>query len=377
MQIELPKSKDCCGCGACYNTCGLHAISMIPDKEGFLYPTINQTICVGCKSCLNACPIINCVHNDKDYNEMIAAYSNDHEIRYCSSSGGVFTELSECILDNNGTVFGVTMDKDCLYAHFMEINETKDLWQIRGSKYIQAEPELVYQKVKQKLSEGGVVLFAGTPCQVAALKTFLGIEYDTLYLIDFICHGVPSRLAWEKYILYLQDKTKSKAYSVSFRDKTDGWSEYSLRIRFNNGVTYKANKKTDPFLLGFNKDLFIRPSCSFCRFKGYNRCSDITIGDMWGTEATTEDLEAGISLMVIHTDKGKKLNDLIRHRICFENIQYNIFEKNISYYKSAKVSYYRDKFFNNINAKNYKSLLVSCCGINWIRRIKRILFRNQ
>lgn len=59
MTKEIPilfeKKEDCCGCTACYAICPKQAISMVEDKEGFLYPTIDDDKCVGCYMCLKVC----------------------------------------------------------------------------------------------------------------------------------------------------------------------------------------------------------------------------------------------------------------------------------------------------------------------------------
>lgn len=47
--------SECCGCGACLSACPKDAITMQPDRFGFLYPHINENICVACRLCLKVC----------------------------------------------------------------------------------------------------------------------------------------------------------------------------------------------------------------------------------------------------------------------------------------------------------------------------------
>lgn len=49
--------EECCGCTACYAICSQNAITMTEDEEGFLYPQIDNDICVKCYRCLKVCPI--------------------------------------------------------------------------------------------------------------------------------------------------------------------------------------------------------------------------------------------------------------------------------------------------------------------------------
>ena len=50
------KHKDTCsGCGACKQACKFHAISMISDNEGFLFPVLNKDKCIECGTCDKIC----------------------------------------------------------------------------------------------------------------------------------------------------------------------------------------------------------------------------------------------------------------------------------------------------------------------------------
>lgn len=53
--ILFEDKSNCCGCSACYASCPVKAISMRPDKEGFLYPEIDKDKCICCYKCTTVC----------------------------------------------------------------------------------------------------------------------------------------------------------------------------------------------------------------------------------------------------------------------------------------------------------------------------------
>ena len=188
--INITDKKNCCGCGACAQSCPVGCISMTADEEGFLYPSVDVTRCVDCGLCNRVCPILNrgeVPENIKVY----AAVCNDEEVRRTSSSGGVFTLLAEQVLAEGGAVFGAAFDDDFSVHHVM-IERREDLHLVKGSKYLQSRIENTYAEAEKILKSGRSVLFSGTGCQIAGLKNFLKGEYNSLYTIDVFCHVVPS-----------------------------------------------------------------------------------------------------------------------------------------------------------------------------------------
>lgn len=197
---------------------------------------------------------------------------------------------------------GAAFDGDFSVHHILADN-SEDLEKLKTSKYVQSNTGDIYSAVRRELKGGRKVLFSGTPCQVNAMRLFLGKEYENLLLVDFICHGVPSEKVWLKY---LKDVAKgSRVSSVSFRDKSVGWNRFSLKIDYQSG-TYLCGFSNDPYMKLFLSDNILRPSCYNCPAKGNNRFADITIADAWGmdNETTWSFDDKGLSLIFVHTDKG-------------------------------------------------------------------------
>ena len=220
---ELVSDKSlCCGCSACYDACPKSAITMIEDKEGFLYPAIDEDKCIDCKLCEKVCPTKNKKKN-KSLLEAYAAYNTDENIRLKSSSGGVFSLIAEYVLRNQGVVYGAAFDENFEVEH-LRVASVEELELLRGSKYVQSKLDGIYNLCKKDLEIGKQVLFTGTPCQVSGLKSFLRKEYDNLVCMDIVCHGVPSRMVWRKYLEYRINFAKSKIVQIAFRLKNEGWT---------------------------------------------------------------------------------------------------------------------------------------------------------
>lgn len=323
--IKIDRLVDCCGCASCVQVCPKQCISFNEDKQGFRYPQINKSICIKCGSCERVCPMLK-KHESILPKSIYAAKNKDEEIRFSSSSGGIFTLLAEKIISEGGVVFGARFDEHWEVVHdYTEIIE--GLAAFRGSKYLQSRIEDNYQKAKSFLVKGRKVLFSGTPCQIAGLKSYLQKDYDNLVCIDFVCHGVPSPKVWRRYlkeVAHKRDKnavslifitnTDSLIKSVNFRDKVTGWKKYSFTVRFSktsvegeqNTVSRSEVFSENAFMKAFLKNIILRPSCYHCRFREGKSQSDITLGDFWGIDrlmpAVDDDL--GVSLIMINSDKG-------------------------------------------------------------------------
>ena len=241
-----------------------------------------------------------------DIMKAYALYNKNDEIRALSSSGGVFYELAKAVINKNGIVFGAKFDDGWNVVH----SYAEDLEGVKaflGSKYTQSSVGNCYKEAKDFLEKGRQCLFSGTPCQIAGLKAFLGKEYENLFTVDFICHGVPSRLVWREYVEKLSENRKIER--ISFRDKTEGWISFSMKFQYKDNVEYRKNLREDLFMKGFLQDIYLRPSCYNCAFKGIERKADITIADYWGVQRDLPEMfdDKGTSFVMVHTDLGQEL----------------------------------------------------------------------
>lgn len=352
MNHQLAHNKCCTGCHACTNICPQQCISMVFDTEGFLYPVVNDDRCTECGLCTITCPILfrNAQNNvPKAY----AAYSKDNRIRRASSSGGLFTVIAHRILDDNGVVFGAAFDDQFNVVHEAIENRT-DLPRLQGSKYVQSRVGDAYRKVEIYLKQDRKVLFSGTPCQIGGMKAYLKKDYDNLICQDLICHGVPSPKAWECYLnnrIQRNGKGSSPTH-VTFRHKDKSWRKYNIRIDFENGNKYKKTVGNDPYMQMFLLNISLRPSCHCCSFKTLSRISDITLADYWGIQNQHPEMDDdfGTSLLLIHSDKGHNIFNMVKNDIIYKEVDAAVALKgNPCALGSSIMNQKRGPFFSELN----------------------------
>ena len=301
--------EDCTGCFACYNVCPKKAIKMIEDDNGFIYPSIDKKKCVNCNLCKKVCPSI----NDVKLNEIIQCYAlqrkNNKELIE-SSSGGAASLFIESFINNSGIVYSTSFENKFKINH-IRIEKMDCLNGVRGSKYVHSYVNNTFLEAKNDLLKNKKVLFIGTPCQIAGLKKFLMKDYENLYTIDIICHGVPSQK-------YLKDELEeffdiNKINNIKFRYNN------SFIISVNNNNFLSVNES--PYYFGFMTGLIYRENCYSCKYANSKRCSDITIGDFWGLDSNSklyEKRDQGISVLLLNSDKGTKLFDMIKDVSIYE-----------------------------------------------------------
>lgn len=300
----------CTGCGACVESCPKKCMKLVPNGQGFLYPVIDANLCVNCGKCNKICPLNN-AQEAKTPMSIFVTRTNDSNYLDNSSSGGVFSELASYILKNKGVVFGASFAKNFEVEHRF-ITDVSDLPLLQGSKYVQSKLNNSYESVLEFLNEGRLVLFSGTPCQVAGLKAFLKYDFDNLLCIDFICHGVPSPYVWQDYLNRYVKPTislNSENLKISFRDKMSGWSKFSLSVKdiHTNNCLFSQSVVDNLYLKGFVSNLYLRKSCYNCHFKSLRGKSDITLADCWGIDNILDDFmdDRGASYVIINSEKGK------------------------------------------------------------------------
>ena len=302
-QTVLCDITKCTGCAACSSVCPQQAIKMIVNTEGFLYPEINLQKCTHCELCEKSCPALGKAFSPKGFTEpkTFAAYASS-DIRKQSSSGGIFRLLALDVLSQGGYVCGAAFDAKWQLKHTL-INNKKDLLRLQGSKYLQSEIENVYQEIKRILVKGKLLLFVGTPCQVAGLYAYLQKDYDNLLTVDLICHGVPSPQVFAEYLREIAGPKKIK--SINFRDKANSWDKFRFTIEMQNSK-YSCSVHEDVYFQGFD-NLFLRKSCYYCSYTRLQRIGDISLGDFWQVNNFRKKWNdhKGISKVLINTPKGE------------------------------------------------------------------------
>ena len=366
--------KYCVGCHACANICPKSCIYMESNEGGFLYPKVDYDLCMECNRCIEVCPINNKAEID---NKPIAfsCINNDEKIRIDSSSGGIFTLIAEKVLSEGGVVFGAVFDDDFQVEH-QYVEKKEELWKLRGSKYVQSKIGDSYKQAKKFLDNKKKVLFTGTPCQNAGLKSYLGGFYDDLLTIDLICHGVPSPLVWKKYIEFREKEAGSPVKRIAFRKKNEGWKRFSVSFLFKDNTEYLGNLHNDLYIRAFLKNVCLRPSCYNCMFKGLNRHSDITLADFWGIQNVLPEMDndKGTSLVFVNSRTGKDLFNGIKDRMLYQEVDINEAVKyNSSAIKSAMPNSNRDNFFKDLKYTSFDKLVKRYCTDQFIIRVKKII----
>lgn len=322
---NLASKEYCTGCTACASACPKGCITMTAEENGFLFPVIDADQCVSCGLCEKACPIVNPLKVAENMPKAYAAYSRNERMRLESSSGGVFTELARTVLKDGGAVFGAAYNGQFEVVHICAESES-DLAKLRGAKYAQSDLRGIFANVKAQLEQGRRVLFSGTPCQVGGLKAFLRKDYDNLIAVDFVCHSVPSPMAWREYVKYRteQDNNGKIPDTINLRSKQSGWTnyQYSNLFAYTDGRTHVARSGESLYMKLFVGGYINRESCAHCQFKGYGRLSDLTIGDFWGIWDIAPEMDdnKGTSVVLVQSQRGAGLLERIADQLILKPV---------------------------------------------------------
>lgn len=305
LTIDFNKDK-CCGCTACFNSCPKNAISMVKDEKGFLYPSIDNSLCINCGICLSVCDFRK-NDNSGTLLKTVACKHKDPNERGTSTSGAAFQILVDYICSKGGVAFGCELINPRTIAHtFYDVHEQMN--KFKKSKYVQSDLKNTFYECLKFLKQGRFVLFSGTGCQISGLLSYLKFKKaDTTRLItcDIICHGCPSPDVWSAFVDELEEREKSPLKEIQFRNKKFGWHSHIETFSFENGKNVDSNKWASMFY----SNVLFRESCYNCKYTKLNRNSDFTIADCWGIEKSNQlfDDNKGVSLVLFHTKKSLSL----------------------------------------------------------------------
>ncbi len=317
--INITNKENCCGCTACATVCGKGAIEMKPDALGFLYPEVNKELCNECGLCEKVCAFHPNYDKSKNLEEpdVYAVRHKDMREIETSRSGAMFIAISDWILEQGGVVYGVGYVDHFRVAHKRATNK-EERNEFKGSKYVQSDVNTTFSQVRKDLKDGLYVLFSGTPCQTSGLQSYLKtMRTDTskMYIVDIICHGVPSPFFWRDYLAFIEKKQGKKATEVNFRDKSMlGWSTHKESFKFGDAKTY-----TSTYTNMFYQHIMFRRSCAVCHFTNFQHPSDITIADYWGWQKAVDPSfnadDKGVSLVLVNTIKAQWLFEAIKEPV--------------------------------------------------------------
>lgn len=406
--IHITDKKNCCGCSACVQRCPKQCIRLEEDTEGFLYPQVDEETCIKCGLCEKVCPILN--QADKlSVLEVLAVKNPDDEERMNSSSGGVFLPLAREVINQGGVVFGAVYDESW-EVHHVYAEKIGDVYPMMGSKYLQSKIGNSFKDAERFLKQGREVLFVGSPCQIAGLRTYLrNKQYPNLLAVDFLCHGVPSPGVWRRYLAETYGGYDAKEQSrlqatagknsvllsslnatspigdIKFRDKREsGWKKFRFVVRQKSAS--KADQNTvlssdihymNPFMQGFLFDIYLRPSCYACKCKNGVSHSDMTIADFWGINQSAPEFDddKGVGLVLLNTKKGEEYFSRLPMDMMPSNLE-KAHYYNGGFNEHTKAHPKRDQFFFLIeNGKSIKVAVDICLRLPFKQRVVRVVKR--
>ena len=342
------EKNDCTGCEACANSCPTGCISMIPDEEGFLFPYGDMNKCIKCNKCVHSCPVQH-ITDKKLFLDSYAGYIKNEKILKKSASGGMFSLIVDAFYartNGTGYVDGVVWTDDYTNAIHVVSTEKALVDRMRSSKYIQSYKGNIYSQIKILLERGEYVLFSGTPCEAAGLKSYLNKEYEKLYVVDIVCQGPTSPSAMKQFMKSITRNGRKQVKAVDMRYvKVAPWIPQWIKIDFADGTS--SCKLFYETTIGRSMHIMQRRACYKCSFNGSRRCSDITIGDYHGADPDADYYNAyGTSIMIINTDKGNELFKLIDRNDChLVSLEYDaISAPNPRIIQSGVPHVFRDRF---------------------------------
>ncbi len=360
MKELLSKKSKCTGCGVCAAVCPRHCITMKLDREGFLYPHTDEENCSSCGLCIKKCHMRKEQKENECKNVLVGVHKNK-DILLNSSSGGAFSAIAELWFEQheNAAVFGAYMTEDFSVLHDF-CRKYEQMAKFRKSKYIFGNSSSSYSQVKNLLDDGVWVLYTGTPCQIAALKSFLGKDRENLMCVEIFCHGAGSNELFKRYI----NESKNKITSYSFREKS-GNNPRDVKIVYADGKTEIKHKENDLYMSAYAEALFYRPSCYECKYANSRRAADISLGDCWKIKDLYDDFDdfGGVSTILFNSVRGKAFADPIQTKMYCRDADYEFIRKNTDTMRSPTFKNAKREKFYRLSGRHTVSYSIEKCLI--------------
>lgn len=318
MRINIQDTRDCCGCTACATVCPKGAIIMQPNVMGFLYPVIDDDECIDCGLCIKTCQFNDNYNHYQNYDKPIIygmRHKNDKELEN-SQSGAASLAIIEAFLQEPGSVYGASFETVYHITH-SKATSIEQAQKFRCSKYVQSDLRGVFKDVRKDLQAGNRVLFFGTGCQVAGLKSAVPVKLHNLLLtVDIVCHAVPSPAVWESFVRYKEKEYNGKAINAAFRNKKFGWHSHVETLTLDN---CNRDIESTSFRKLFYDHVIVRPSCTRCHFANLKRVGDMTICDFWGWEKHYKEWndDKGVSVLMLNSEKSVAFFEVLKPFIFF------------------------------------------------------------
>lgn len=366
------KSKcQCCGCMACIDICPKNAIDVITDRYGFDYPQIDNSKCVDCGLCKKVCPFVEKPKIENFDKNVYAAKSIDDSVRMTSSSGGIYSLLSDEVLIHGGTVYGAAYTSKDTVSHIRCAN-TEERDKTKSSKYVQSNMLGVYKQIRGDLDDGRIVLFSGTPCQTAAVRKFCGVNAENLLTVDVVCHGVPSPKLFKEHIEFCERQTNKTLKQFNFRLKTGDGRNQNRYAVYDDGSIDKKKKYLDVYFNLFNENKILRECCFSCPYACEERVSDITLGDYWGIKDIMPDFTDGygVSAVIVNSEKGKKLLKSVENYAIFNESNYTDVSKRNPNLKRPSTPPKRNSVWFKYKIMGYRRLAEGYCKDGLVKKLK-------
>lgn len=296
--LNIVSRAECTGCGMCKSICPKRAVDLVEDGEGFLYPCVDRDLCISCGLCEKYCPVKQRVQSKHPPLRAYSFYLDDREKLMESASGGAVTALASATFRHNGAVYACSYLDGCGDAGFSLCESDADFRKCKSSIYFNTQP-MDQKFVKELVGAGRLCMAVGLPCQLAALRNYVG-ETDNLVCVSLICGGQEPRILHRKVLEEILSSHPGEAVShVNYRYKKKNWNTSCLKVDFKSGASHLGG---GPFRMAV-----LRESCYACMYKIDNSFADIIVGDFWGCELLGKEHhnEYGTSVALALTENGR------------------------------------------------------------------------